>query len=342
MPLRELARPLLAATVFVVLALPSSAQVVRYSTDFPDGAGWTLTGTLAVRWNVDATPPTVLGAPSSHSAPASLNFNDGVCYGASNCVGITYGTADSPVVDISAPSGGATLAWWCLWDTETGGTCYFDARRVQVSNDGFQSLLLDQCYDDAPCGSPGAWHPHQLALQPAWGAVQVRFWFHTGDGMLNGGAGWFVDDLEVTTECVPPSTYCTAKTNSLGCTPQIFSTGFPSPTQPTAFRIRARQVLNNKPGLLLYSQASAATPFQGGFLCLAPPVTRITVPGSAGNPPPPDCSGLYAYDFHDRIRSGVDPGLVPGEDVFAQYWSRDPIDPFTTSLTDALAFFIEP
>jgi hypothetical protein len=330
------------ALVLLVPAATAEAQVVRYATDFPNGTGWTLTGVVSTRWNVDATPGSVLGAPSWHSAPFSLNFNDGFCYGLSSCVGITFGTADSPPIDIGAPSGSASLSWWCLWDTETDGACYFDSRRVQVSNDGFQSLLLDQCYDDPVCGPAGVWHQHALALQPAWGTVQVRYRFHTGDGMLNGGAGWFVDDLEVTTDCVPPASYCTAKVNSLGCTPQIFSTGFPSPTQPLAFRIRARDVLNNKPGLLLYAYGSAATPFQGGFLCLASPIVRITVASSGGNPPPSDCSGLYAYDFNDRIRSGVDPSLVPGEDVYAQYWSRDPQAPFGSGLSDALTFVICP
>src|SRR6185295_17683699 len=97
-------------------------------------------------------PASVLGAPAFHSAPASLNFNDGTCYGASNCVGIAYGVADSPQIDISAPSGTATLTFWCIWDTETEGACYFDARGVQVSNNGFQSLLLNRCYDDPVCG----------------------------------------------------------------------------------------------------------------------------------------------------------------------------------------------
>lgn len=330
--------------VLAFLCCPNAgAQVVRYATDFPDAAGWTLNPVaFPVRWNVDATPAVVLGAPAFHSPLYSLNFNDGTCFGASSCVGITFGSADSPPVDISTPSGGAALHWWCLWDTETDGACYFDQRRVQVSNDGFQTLLLDQCYEDTACGSPGAWHPHTLALQPAWGLIQVRYWFHSGDGMLNGGAGWFVDDFELTSDCVVPVSYCTAKVNSLGCTPRIESTGYPTPSQPLAFRIRARDVLNNKPGILLYAQSSAATPFQGGFLCLAPPVTRITVAGSGGNPPPPDCSGVYAYDFNDRIRSGIDPGLVPGEDVFAQYWSRDPQDPFASGLSDALFFVICP
>jgi hypothetical protein len=49
-----------------------------------------------------------------------------------------------------------------------------------------------------------------------------------------------------------------------------------------------------------------------------------------------DCTGTYSYDFMARILSGIDPVLVPGQQVNCQYWSRDPQDPFTTSLTDGV------
>jgi hypothetical protein len=136
--------------------------------------------------------------------------------------------------------------------------------------------------------------------------------------------------------------YCSAKTNSLGCTPAIQGTGVPSATVVQPFRIKAFQVLNNKNGLLFYSFTPQSVPFQGGALCMKLPVTRCEVLSSGGNPPPNDCTGFYSYEFNDRIRSGVDPLLVAGEEVFAQYWARDPGDPFTTSLSDALGFFIHP
>jgi hypothetical protein len=139
-----------------------------------------------------------------------------------------------------------------------------------------------------------------------------------------------------------PTNYCKAKPNSLGCLPYIQSAGTPSVSSGLPFRIRAFAVLNKKSGLLFYSFTPQSAPFQGGKLCAKPPIKRCTVMNSGGNPPPPDCSGSFSYDFNDRIRLGVDPALVAGEEVFAQYWSRDPADAFGTSLTDALAFFIEP
>ncbi|MBL8803549.1 MAG: hypothetical protein JNN27_16225, partial [Planctomycetes bacterium] len=54
------------------------------------------------------------------------------------------------------------------------------------------------------------------------------------------------------------------------------------------------------------------------------------------------CSGAFHYDLNARIQSGVDPQLAVGEEVFAQYWSRDPADASTTNLSNALAFNIRP
>jgi hypothetical protein len=43
-----------------------------------------------------------------------------------------------------------------------------------------------------------------------------------------------------------------------------------------------------------------------------------------------------------RIQTHADPLLQPGRDVYAQYWTRDPADPWTTGLTDAISFRILP
>jgi hypothetical protein len=339
-----LVRFTLLASILFLAGAPSSAQILRYSTDFPDATGWTFGGGFGApypRWSVDATPAFVQGTPSFNSPPASLNFNDGICFGFSNCAGTMEGTADSPPIDISAPSGAAALTFWCLWETEVFAACQFDSRKVQVGDVGM-GILAEECFDDPVCGPQGIWHQHTMQLDPAWGLIRLRFNFDTVDGQYNDGAGWFVDDITITTDCAPPTSYCTAKVNSQGCTPRIESTGFPSPTHTSAFLIRATSVISGKPGLLLYSYASAATSFQGGFLCLTAPVSRIGVGSSSGGPPPPLCAGTYSYDFNDRVRSGVDPGLIPGKDVFAQYWQRDQASSFGIGLTDGLAFVICP
>lgn len=142
--------------------------------------------------------------------------------------------------------------------------------------------------------------------------------------------------------------YCTAKINSQGCTPAISATGSPSATSGAGFTIRGVNVLNNKPGLCLYSSAGqAAVPFAGGLRCIGLPIRRSVVLNSGGNPPPNDCSGSYSIDLNQFAVGGLggNPAAflqLPGTIVNAQYWSIDPgfAFPFNASLTEALEFTI--
>ncbi len=154
--------------------------------------------------------------------------------------------------------------------------------------------------------------------------------------------------LEMTSsgDCLPdqPVTYCTAKVNTQGCTPAIGWTGTPSASQPVVFDVWAIRIINQKNGLLFYGFQEQAVPFHNGWLCVKPPIVRTAVQSSGGNPPPPDCSGTFHYDFNALIQSGVDPQLVAGTQVYAQYWYRDPGSPQPSNigLTDALRFPIGP
>ncbi len=146
-----------------------------------------------------------------------------------------------------------------------------------------------------------------------------------------------------TLESQASSTYCTAKLNSLGCLPSIGFSGMPSTTSALAFEVTATNVLSNKLGVLFYgTNGPTATPFLGGFQCVAPPRRRTPLQSSGGNPPPVDCSGTYAFDFNAHIQSGADPALVPGATVAAQYWTRDSGASFQTGMTDAVTFGICP
>ncbi len=145
-------------------------------------------------------------------------------------------------------------------------------------------------------------------------------------------------------EAQAPTTYCTAKVNSVGCTPAIGWSGSPSASAGSGFDITATQVLNNKNGFFYYSfNGQQAKPFQGGLLCAKLPLRRTPVQNSGGNPPPNDCSGRYSIDFNAFIASGVDPALAPGATVDGQYWARDPgfAAPNNTSLSDAIHFVID-
>jgi hypothetical protein len=156
-------------------------------------------------------------------------------------------------------------------------------------------------------------------------------------------AGAFVPKLQVTFTAPPPVVYCTSKTNSQGCVPAIGFTGIPDANAGSGFDITLASAINNKSGLLFYGTSGPkASPFQGGLLCVMAPTRRTPIQSSGGNPPPDDCSGTFDIDFNVRIASGIDPTLVAGVTVWSQYWSRDPADPNTTHLSDALRFYVNP
>ena len=138
--------------------------------------------------------------------------------------------------------------------------------------------------------------------------------------------------------------YCVAKTNSLGCAPRIVAGGAASAGGGAgSFTISAEDVITHQPGLLLYGPAPAAVPFAGGMRCVANPLVRVGLQDSGGAPGVEDCSGAYAYDMGARIASGVDPLLVAGTTVYAQWWMRDAGSwPDPVGLTGGLAFTIGP
>jgi hypothetical protein len=144
------------------------------------------------------------------------------------------------------------------------------------------------------------------------------------------------------------TTYCTAKINSLGCSPSIGYSGLPSATLPTAFVIQASQVRNNKSGLLFYGvNGKVGSPFQGGTLCIKTPIRRTPSVVAGGTPPPAnDCTGVFSMDFNAFAQSGLgDPALqIAGTVVDVQWWGRDPgfAPPNGTTLSNALDFVMCP
>lgn len=135
--------------------------------------------------------------------------------------------------------------------------------------------------------------------------------------------------------------YCTAKPGSLGCSPQIAFAGRPAASCTLPFDVMATDIRSQKSGFLFYgTNGRLALPFLGGTLCVAPPLRRSTTLFSGGNGPPDDCSGTLSIDVNALI--GVDPVLVVGATVQAQFFYRDTGASFLTGLTDAVEFTIAP
>jgi hypothetical protein len=140
--------------------------------------------------------------------------------------------------------------------------------------------------------------------------------------------------------CPNPSTYCTAKTNSSGCNPQIDWTGVPTRvTGADDFEITASHVLTAKSGLLFWGLGPLANPFHGGTLCVAAPTVRTPIQDS-GCPTCGACQGTYTFAFSHAYMASQ--SVHAGDTIFAQFWSRDPgfAPPDNYGLTDALQFTV--
>jgi hypothetical protein len=160
------------------------------------------------------------------------------------------------------------------------------------------------------------------------------------NGVLMGGATFVsANDIPIVASACG---YCTAKVNSLGCTPTIGFTGTPSLSGPDNFHITATELMNNKPGLMLWSGNPGSSPLFGGTLCLASPIIRTPSQNSGGNPPPSDCSGSYSFFFSHAYMANAFIG--PGTTFYTQYYSRDPgfPAPNNVGLTDGLRVTVGP
>jgi hypothetical protein len=154
-------------------------------------------------------------------------------------------------------------------------------------------------------------------------AVTIEFGLVTDAGLTYGG--WNIDDVEVlflTGGCGLPNTYCTAKTTSSGKSPSIGYTGTPS-FAANNFVLTLSNAEANQNGLVFWGASQEAFPFFGGTLCIQQPLERgpLTNTGASG-------SMTYA----ETILIGM-----IGTTRYYQWWFRDPPDPATVGLSNALA-----
>jgi len=134
--------------------------------------------------------------------------------------------------------------------------------------------------------------------------------------------------------------YCTAKVNSQGCVPSVSTEGLASLSIADSFRVTADNVLNQKSGILFWGHAPNSQPFLGGTLCVQGPVRRTPVQSSGGKTQSTDCSGAYSFHFSHAYMASK--GILAGDTIHAQFWSRDPTSSSTVGLTDAAAFVVVP
>ncbi|MSP91478.1 MAG: hypothetical protein EXR79_06705, partial [Myxococcales bacterium] len=175
---------------------PCSVQAI---TDFgcADPPAWAMeppSDPTRTGWSIDATPA-VPGATG-----CSLNFNDGVSFPCNPAEGTAAGSATSPPIALP----GATQAvlrfrsWVDMGPAETQ-----DVRWVSLSADGFQTAPVIAWLANGP--AQGKWRTERIDLGPLAGkTIQARWRIDTFGCQQNGGAGWFVDDVQIVTNVAKP------------------------------------------------------------------------------------------------------------------------------------------
>lgn len=314
---------------------------VNGAASFSDSLGWSLASISDL--NGDGVRDVLVGA--MEDAGVGCGGCDGKGY-----VRALDGVTGAMLYQVNGANTYAGLGWDVVAIGDVNGNGYEDFAASQPSTEGCGGNTRPVLVREGLNGNA------ILSLQAVGGAGSV-FGHALASGDANGDG---LRDLVVGTPCESPNgsasgaihaytvlrtvvSYCQAESNSQGCTPAMSGSGTPSASLAAPFNVDATNVLNNKSGLLFYGFKPRQTPFQGGHMCVVAPTLRTPPQNSGGSAPPTsDCSGSFSLDFNARIQSGFDPLLVAGEDVFAQYWSRDPADASTTNLSNALAFYIEP
>ena len=140
------------------------------------------------------------------------------------------------------------------------------------------------------------------------------------------------------------TTYCTGKANSLGCTPSIYADGIASATGTPRLHVTGSFVINRSAGTLWYGVAGrSASPFAGGTLCVAPPLSRVPTLLSGGSATPiSDCSGVWTVDVNTFLHNGTP--LPAGTTIACQWMGRDSgfAPPFNRQLSNAVEFTLRP
>jgi hypothetical protein len=166
----------------------STSSVIFFQDDMEGGTnGWTtqaITGTDV--WHqstLNANSPTHswwagVEGPATYHTGARVNA-----------------ALKSPPIDLTAALGPVSLLFTENYVTEAG----WDFCMVDVSTNGGSSWThLRGGYGSAPSGDSYGWTISSLDLTPYIGhAVNLRFYFDTGDSLENDFPGWFVDNVIV-------------------------------------------------------------------------------------------------------------------------------------------------
>lgn len=189
-------------------------------------------------------------------------------------------------------------------------------------------------------GSDSSEGPRDIAADGSGGFLAIG---NTLGSITNPNQGVYdVWIAQVGHGCIGMETYCSPSATSIpGCVPAISGVGPVSLFNPQLFQVRCESVPGGNLGLcILTANGAASIPFGslGGVLCVQPPFFRTGPAPSGGTTG--GCDGGYAFTLADLLNAA--PILVPGADVRAQVWARDPANPDGFLLSDGLHFSLCP
>ena len=243
-------------------------------------------------------------------------------------------TLTSPPVTIALGNAEVSYSYWFYNDDGD------DSLLVQVSSNGVNWTTAR-----THSSSSSSWRQGKVDVGSAMAVgstVYVRF--SVADSPNNSATEAAIDDVCFSTVapngCAQPVIYCASKIDASFCAPQIDYSGYAKFSGTSAFAITLSNASTNRSGLLFYGYGQFVGPFQGGALCCQTPIRRTPLQntGFAGV----GCTGTMSFDFNAHIRSGVDAGLYVGRSCAAQYYYRDPLDPYGTALSNGVHFTICP
>ena len=221
----------------------------------------------------------------------------------------------SPTFDLSQATG-STLRFQ-RWLNVEGSV--FDRATVKVNG---QQVWINPTSDLLD----SSWQELEIdisAIADGNPSVQIEFGLVTDQGVTFGG--WNIDDLEIVTiegVCGQVTTYCTAKTTSQGGTPFIGSLNNPSQSAGN-WALTLTNAVPNQTAVAIRSTGQAATPFQGGTLCVQVPVVRS----------PAFTTDQFGFATYPVILSAP----MVGQTFHYQWWFRDVGAASGTGLSNALS-----
>jgi hypothetical protein len=305
-------------------------------------------------WRIDpATGAATLVGPLGFGFVLGLEFDplSGTLYGTD--------TQTDQLIEIDAGTGAATAIGSIGFDVAglaldpltgalygTGGQ--FTGQLLAIDAGTGQGTLI---------GTTGFFSLQGLALDPSSGTLYATsspemYSIDPATATTTALPNYFVPDsgdrVHVFELSHASETYCTTGTSASGCTALIASSGQPSASAPSGFKLSASGVEGGKDGLFFFgSHGRQANPWGNGtsYQCVVPPVKRTGLLAGVGTNGA--CDGSFARDLNAFWCPGCPAPLAnpgAGAMVQAQLWYRDPASTSNqpTSLSDAVESYVTP